>query len=90
MKRGKRMFHGVFGWCVIDMVGNGGCLINCEADVIEYYVMGKGTVRYERDKDGKQIVYVKNEELFEKEEDVPKIFSLQKLAMNLKLTQNEK
>lgn len=83
---GQRVYHAIFEWCVIDLLGVEKAVINCEADVIEYYVMGKGDVKYVRDKNGKQIVCVPVSELFEDKESVPAIFSLQKTAMNLKLT----
>lgn len=87
-KNGQRVFHPLFGWCVIDLLGINNVLINCEADVIEYYVMGKGYVKYERDENGKQIVSTHISEIFETEENIPPIFGLKKLAMNIKLTKH--
>ena len=86
LENGKRVFHAIFGWCVIDALGKEKAIINCEADIIEYFIMGKGAVRYVRDENGRQIVCVPISELYQNEESVPDIFSLQKTAMNVKLT----
>lgn len=92
IKVGGRYYHGLFGWCKVthpptDNSDNAKTLIDCEAKVIEYYVRGKGMVKYEKDKGQKgQIVCVPINELFKTEEEVPDIFGLQKLAMQLKIT----
>lgn len=84
-KNGQRVFHAIFGWCVIDLLGIEKSIVNCDADEIEYYVMGVGYKKYVRDDYGKQIVCVPISELFLTEEEVPNVFALQKIAMNLKL-----
>lgn len=85
-KNGERVFHPLFGWSTIEILGIHNVLINCEADEIEYYVMGKGYVKHVRDKEGKQIVSTHISEIFKDEENIPEIFSLKKAAMNIKLT----
>ena len=84
------MYHAIFGWCKIthpplpDRV-----LVDLEADAIEYYIIGEGYVKYERDKkSGQHILFTPIEDLFPTEEDARKSekHNLKKAAYNPKLT----
>jgi hypothetical protein len=91
IKIGKRVFHAIFGWCKIQTPANtkGECLVDLEADEIEYYVMGKGYVKYKREMDGRlnrNILLTHIDELFISEKEVTSIMRLKKTALNPKLT----
>ena len=90
MKIGDRMYHAIFGWCKIthpplyDKV-----LVDLDADTIEYYVMRKGYVKYERDKEsGQHILFTPISDLFQTQEDAAKseIHNLKKAAYNPTIT----
>lgn len=69
IKPGQRLFHIIFGWVkVTHPVVNGSTLVDIEADEVEYYVMGKGRVRYKRQPDGTNSVHVKVNELVESDQ----------------------
>jgi hypothetical protein len=91
IKPGKRAYHAIFGWCKIETPPNSAnkCLVNLEADEIEYYVMGQGYVHYKRGEDNtgdRHILLTPIEDLFESEKDVTDIYHLKKMALNPTLT----
>lgn len=87
---GDRLYHAIFGWCEVEGVGaHDKCLVNLEADKIEYYVMGKGYVTSERDKSGQHILFTETSELFKSAEEVPQKFNLMKMALNPTITFNK-
>jgi len=87
MKINDRLYHCVFGWCrVYSPVCNNKVLVDLEADKVSYYVIGKGYLDFERDKEGINALLTPVEELFESDQKIPERFSLQKLCANPKLT----
>ena len=88
IKIGKRVYHEIFGWCKITHPPNPDyTLIDLEADAVEYYVIGKGYVHYERDKKtGENIVYVPISELYQDDKDLPPLAHLHRTALNPTLT----
>ena len=87
MKIKDRLYHCVFGWCVVySPIANDKVLVNLEVDEVEYYVMGKGYVKFKRERDGKNTLLTPIEELFESDQNIPERFRLQKLCANPKLT----
>ncbi len=72
LKVGQRVYHGVFGWCKITHpidANDVKCLVDLEADEIEYYTIGKGYASYSRDKEsGLHTLYTPIKHLYESEE----------------------
>ena len=66
IKVGDRLYHIIFEWVrVTHPVINGKTLVDIEADEVEYYVMGRGRVRYKRQPDGTNIVFTEVSDLVE-------------------------
>lgn len=88
IKIGDRLYHAIFGWCKVTHPPlPDKCLVDLEADEIEYYVMGKGYVKYTRDKDGRNSLLSPISELLKDDKQpLDGLLSLKKMACNPTLT----
>lgn len=86
----NRKFHFAFGWCKIThpFTASGKTLIDLEADTVEYYVMGKGYVSYSHYAQGRNVVFVPVNELYDSPEEAKghPNYGLIMGCMNVKLT----
>ena len=87
VKIGQRVYHAIFGWCKVETPSNPAnkCLVDLEADEIEYYVMGQGYVHYKRGQDGtgkRHILLTPIDDLCKDDKNIPDILHLKKMALN--------
>lgn len=81
MKKGDRVYHFAFGYCVIIMISSisGRALIEIEKGLF-YYSMGKGRIYLKP----KETTFVPKDELFNSKEEVPDMFGLKLISLAVK------
>ena len=84
IKIGTRLYHAMFGWCKVTApVLKDKVLVDLEADELEYYVMGRGYVKYKRPgKNQPNILYTPITDLLNSPEEMTDILRLGKLTLN--------
>lgn len=86
LKTGMRVWHPIFLWGTMQMPPNDDKSL-VEFDFMEctYYVMGEGYKTFRNDETKGNVIYLPNDQLYDKEIDsanLPYLMNLKKVAMN--------